>query len=120
MQECAMLADLNMQADNTKQPKRSEPKVPAPIWFGGMVVRSLFLIVMTVLTARVASPQIETIRSVFETPGDLIRVALGFAVCAWFVINLFILPKDPGAYRTWLYMGLALLPLSLLCTFVVW
>jgi hypothetical protein len=85
-----------------------------------MVVRSLFLIVMTVLTARVASPQIETIRSVFETPGDLIRVALGFAVCAWFVINLFILPKDPGAYRTWLYMGLALLPLSLLCTFVVW
>jgi hypothetical protein len=120
MQECAMLADLNMQADNANQPKRSEPKVPALIWFGGMAVRSLFLIVMTVLTARVASPQIETIRSVFETPGDLIRVALGFAVCAWFVVNLFILPKDPGAYRTWLYMGLALLPLSLLCTFVVW
>jgi hypothetical protein len=120
MQECAMLADLNMQADNANQPKRSEPKVPALIWFGGMAVRSLFLIVMTVLTARVASPQIETIRSVFETPGDLIRVALGFAVCAWFVVNLFILPKDPGAYRTWLYMGPALLPLALLCTFVVW
>jgi hypothetical protein len=30
------------------------------------------------------------------------------------------LPKDQGSYRTWLYLGLALLPLSLLCAFVVW
>jgi hypothetical protein len=115
-----MLANLNLPADNAKRSKQSEPKVPTGVWFGGVALRSLFLIVMTLLTARVASPQTETIRSVFETPGDLIRVLLGFAVCAWCVVNLFILPKDPGAYRTWLYMGLALLPLSLLCAFVVW
>jgi hypothetical protein len=115
-----MIADAKLQTNNAKKSNQSQPKVPAMVWFGGVVLRSLFLIVMTVLTARVASPQIETIRSVFETPGDLIRVALGFAVCAWCVFNLFILPKDPGAYRTWLYMGLALLPLSLLCAFVVW
>jgi hypothetical protein len=47
-------------------------------------------------------------------------VALGLGVCTWFVINLFILPKDPGAYRTWMYLGPAVLPLSLLCAFVVW
>ena len=35
-------------------------------------------------------------------------------------VNLFILPRDAGAYRTWMYLGLALLPLSVLCAFVVW
>jgi hypothetical protein len=30
------------------------------------------------------------------------------------------LPKDAEAYRTWFYLGLAVLPLALLCTFVVW
>jgi hypothetical protein len=73
-----------------------------------------------VVAARVASPQIETLRSVFETPGDLIRVALGFAVCVWLIVNVFILPKDAEAYRIWLYLGVAVLPLSLLCAVIVW
>jgi hypothetical protein len=55
-----------------------------------------------------------------RSPDDLIRVALGFALCVWCFINLFILPKDAEAYRTWFYLGLAVLPLALLCTFVVW
>jgi hypothetical protein len=45
---------------------------------------------------------------------------MGFGVCAWFIFNLFILPKDAGAYRTWMYLGIAILPLSVLCAFVVW
>ena len=56
----------------------------------------------------------------FETPAEVVRVVLGFAVCAFFVVNLFILPKDAEAYRTWIYLGLAVLPLSLLCAIVVW
>jgi hypothetical protein len=94
--------------------------VPASVRISGTLVRTLFLIVLTVLTARVASPQIERLSSLYETPDDLIRVALGLGVCTWFVINLFILPKDPGAYRTWMYLGPAVLPLSLLCAFVAW
>ena len=82
--------------------------------------RTLFLLVLTVITARVASPQMEHLSSLYETPGDLIRVLLGFGVYAWFIVNLFILPKDPGAYRTWMYLGVMILPLSLLCAFVVW
>jgi hypothetical protein len=117
MMDCAMHTNVNLQADTAR---KATPKIPVGIWIGGVAARTIFLVVLTVLTARVASPQIETIRSVFETPGDLIRVALGFAVCVWFVINLFILPKDPGAYRTWLYLGVAILPLSLLCAIVVW
>lgn len=94
---------------------------PSPrVFLGGLAFRTLFIIALIVLTARVASPQIEKLHSVLETPGDLIRVALGFALCAWCAVNIFILPKDAEAYRTWLYLGLAVLPLALLCTFVVW
>ena len=102
--------------------KKSDAKlqVSTGVWFGGVAVRTLFLILLTVLTARVASPQIEYISSLYETPDDLIRVVLGFAVCTWFVTNLFMLPKDPDAYRTWMYLGPAVLPLSMLCVFVGW
>ncbi|MGD0851118.1 hypothetical protein [Bradyrhizobium sp.] len=112
-----MSANVNLQASPTEKPV---PKPSASVWFGGVFVRTVFLIVLTVITARVASPQMERISSLYETPGDLIRVLLGFGVCAWFIVNLFILPKDAGAYRTWMYLGVTVLPLALLCGFVVW
>ena len=62
---------------------------------GGLAFRTLFIIALAVLTARVASPQIEKLRSVFETPDDLIRVVLGFALCTWCVANVFVLPRTP-------------------------
>jgi hypothetical protein len=119
-QDCAMRANLNLQTNQADTARKSEPKPPAYVWFGGVAVRTLFLIVLTILTARVASPQIERLSSLYETPGDLIRVVMGLGVCSWFIVNLFILPKDAGAYRTWMYLGLAVLPLSVLCAFVVW
>jgi hypothetical protein len=45
---------------------------------------------------------------------------LGLTVCIWLAANLFVLPKDAGAYRTWFYLGLALLPLSILLGVVIW
>jgi hypothetical protein len=117
MRDCAMHTNMKLRVDTARN---SNSKLPVSVWIGGMTVRVLFLVVLMVVTARVASPQIESIWSVFETPGDLIRVALGFAVCAWFVVNLFILPKEAEAYRTWLYLGIAVLPLSLLCAIVIW
>jgi hypothetical protein len=104
----------------TKTTTKSDPKPSNRVWFGGVLVRTLFLMVLTAITARVASPQMEHLSSLYETPGDLIRVLLGFGVCAWFIVNLFILPKDAGAYRTWMYLGVTVLPLALLCAFVVW
>jgi hypothetical protein len=115
-----MLPETDLRADQTRKADSAASKPPLHIWFGGVAVRSAFLIVLTVLTARVASPQIERLSSVYETPGDLIRVLMGVGVCAWFIVHLFILPKDAGAYRTWMYMGLAILPLSVLFAFVVW
>lgn len=94
---------------------------PSPtVRLAGIAVRTLFLIILTIIAVHVASPQSEHIWSLYETPGDLIRVALGFAVCVWLVVNLFILPKDPDGYRTWLYLGAAILPLTVLCAIVIW
>jgi len=112
-----MVANLNLPA-NTKA--KVDPKPSNRVWFSGVLVRTVFLIVLTAITARVASPQMEHFSSLQETPGDLIRVLLGFGICAWFIVNLFILPKDAGAYRTWMYLGVTVLPLALLCAVVVW
>lgn len=86
----------------------------------GIVLRALFISILIAVTVRVSSPQTETIWSVYETPGDLIRLVLGFSVCLWLAIHAFILPKDAEAYRTWLYLGLAVLPLALICAIVIW
>ena len=86
----------------------------------GIILRALFIGILIAVTARVSSPQTENIWSFYETPGDLIRMALGLSVCRWLAIHVFILPKDAEAYRTWLYLGLAILPLAIICAVVIW
>ena len=100
--------------------KEPTAKLSSGVKFAGMVIRALFLIVLIAITARAASPQIENIWSISETPSDFIRVVVGFVACAWFTAHIFIPPRDPGAYQTWLYLGPAILPLSVLCAVVVW
>jgi hypothetical protein len=90
------------------------------VWIAGLAVRTIFIAILIVITARVASPQNEHIWAIYETPSDLCRVAIGFVVCVWLIVHLFILPKDAGGYRTWLYLGVTVLPLSVLCAFVIW
>jgi hypothetical protein len=114
MRECAM---RTLRVDTARN---SNSELPVLIWIGGVTVRALFIVMLAVVTARVASPQLEHLSSLYETPSDLIRVGLGFAVCMWLVANVFILPKDAEAYRIWLYLGVAILPLSLLCAVVIW
>jgi len=115
-----MSTDTELRINEARKAENEASKPPSYVWAGGVAVRTIFLIVLVVLTARVASPQMERLSSLYETPGDLIRVLMGVGVCSWFIVNVFRLPKDSGAYRTWMYLGLALLPLSVLCAFVVW
>jgi hypothetical protein len=115
-----MRTETNLQPNQSNKAGKPESGPSLPVWIGGVAARTLFLIVLTLITARVARPQMEHLTSIYETPGDLIRVLMGVGVCAWFVVNLFILPKDPGAYRTWMYLGIAILPLSVLCAVVIW
>jgi hypothetical protein len=94
--------------------------IPPGLRIAGIVLRSIFVGALLVLTIRVAAPQNETIWSVFDTPGDLIRVILGLVAGIWILAHLFMLPKDPEGYRTWVYFGLALAPLALACAIAVW
>jgi hypothetical protein len=100
--------------------KPSDAKLSTTVRLAGIAVRTLFLAILVLITARVSGPQMEHIWSLYETPGDLIRVALGLVVCVWLAVHVFILPKDPSGYRTWLYLGLAILPLAVLCAIAVW
>lgn len=104
--------------NTVKKPPDSGPSTAVRL--AGIAVRTLFILVLTIITARVSSPQIEYISSLYETPHDLVRVALGLAVCVWLIFHIFILPKDPNGYRTWLYLGVAILPLSVLCAVLIW
>jgi hypothetical protein len=115
-----MRTETNLEVNQSNRTSKPESGPSRLVRIAGIAVRTLFLIVLTLITARVASPQMEHLSSIYETPGDLIRVLMGVGVCAWFLVNLFILPKDPGAYRTWMYLGIAILPLSVLCAVVIW
>ncbi len=97
---------------------RSPPS--GSIRLAGKILRALFILILIVVTARVAAPQNERFLSIYETPGDLIRLGIGVCACFWLAAHLFVAPKDKGAYRTWFYLGLALLPLAVTCAVVVW
>jgi hypothetical protein len=107
-------------------PERTSPvqdklrQVPAALWIVGTTLRAVFIACLLLITVRVSMPQNETIWTVYDTPGDLIRLALGFSVCLWIAAQLFAVPKDSQAHRTWLYLGLAAVPFALICVVAVW
>jgi hypothetical protein len=95
-------------------------EIPAGLRIVGIFLRALFIGTLLVVVARVSFPQSESIWSVYETPGDLIRLALGFAAGVWILVHLFTLPKDPEAYKAWVYLGIIVAPLVLLLAIVTW
>jgi hypothetical protein len=103
-------------------PDAKEPgsRIPLRLQIAGMLLRAIFIATLVVVTVRVSSPQSETIWSAYETPGDFIRLALGLLVCVWIIVHLFMLPKDPEGYRTWVYLGLVAVPFALICAIAVW
>jgi len=94
--------------------------IPMGLRIVAMTLRALFIGALVAVTIRVSSPQSETLSSVYETPGDLVRLALGFAVCLWIIIHLFMLPKDAEGYRTWVYLGLVVAPFALAIAIAIW
>lgn len=85
-----------------------------------LVLRAALIVILVALTARVSLPQNEKIWSVYETPGDLVRLALGALFCIWVAIHLFSPPKDAEAYRTWIYLSLVAVPFALICLIATW
>jgi TRAP-type C4-dicarboxylate transport system permease small subunit len=97
-----------------------EATIPMGLRILAIILRALFIGALVAVTVRVSSPQSESLASVYETPGDLIRLALGIAVCLWIVIHLFMLPRTAEGYRTWVYLGLVVAPLSWAVAIVIW
>ena len=100
--------------------KRPASNVTPALRIASIVLRALFIACLLVLTLRVSMPQNETIWTVYDTPGDVVRLVLGLAVCVWLVVQLFQTPKDAYQYRTWLYLGLFAVPFAVICLFAVW
>jgi hypothetical protein len=85
-----------------------------------ILLRTVFFGALIAITVRLSSPQSETIWNVYETPGDLIRLALGFAVCLWIVIHFFMFPKKTDIYRGWVYLGLVVAPVTCAAAILIW
>jgi hypothetical protein len=97
-----------------------EATIPMGLRILAIILRALFIGALVAVTVRVSSPQSESLASVYETPGDLIRLALGFAVCLWIVSHLFMLPRTTEGYRTWVYLGLVVAPFAWVVAIVIW
>jgi hypothetical protein len=107
---------------NLEHPPEANPSpdVSHPLRLAAMVLRTLFIVLLLVLTLRVSLPQNETIWTAYDTTADLVRLSLGILVCAWLLYQLFQLPKDAGSSRTWFYLGLVAVPFTLIVLFVAW
>ena len=118
---CFLVGASNLAPlDNPPETKLPASEVPARLRIAGTVLRILFIVTLVIVTMRVSMPQSETIRTVYETSGDLIRLALGLVVCCWLAFQLFKGPQDAHGYRTWLYLGLAALPFAWICLVATW
>ena len=95
-------------------------KTSPRIEFAGKVLRALFLILLIIVTIRVALPQNEKLWTIYDEPGDLVRFGLGLGVCIWIAVHLFRWPAGDQANQTWFYFGLAGVPFGVLCAVFLW
>ncbi|WP_426413495.1 hypothetical protein [Bradyrhizobium ganzhouense] len=86
----------------------------------GLILRTLFLLVVIVVTFRVATPQSESFWTAYDTPSDMFRFIVGFIVCVFFAVHIFQYPRNAADMSKWVPIGLAVLPLALLCALVIW
>jgi hypothetical protein len=86
----------------------------------GIFFRSIFVAALLVVAARVSAPQHIGSTWLDIALRDYIRAAVGLAFCIWVLIHLFIPPRDARGYGTWVYLGIALAPVSVACAIAVW
>jgi hypothetical protein len=86
----------------------------------GAIMRAVFIVSLLIVMIRVSMPQSSSLLDVYATPGDLIRLLIGVVASIWVASQLFMVPKDGQAYRTWVYLGLAAVPFALICIVGTW
>jgi hypothetical protein len=97
-----------------------QPPVSRRLRIAGACLRATFIILLLIATVHASLPQSESLWTIYDTPADLVRLAMGLAVGAWAAIQLFTLPKDDQAFRTWFYVGLLAIPFLIICIVATW
>lgn len=114
-------ADQGARSSRARRAELSNPQAASTrLRIASVVFRAVFIVSLLVVTVRVSLPQNESIWTAYDSPGDLVRLFLGFLVCMWLAIHLLITPKDAGAHRMWIYLGLAAIPFALICIVGTW
>lgn len=113
-------ADEWFQRESRTEAALPGSKMERRLQLAGAILRTGFIVSLLVVIARVSMPQSATVWTAYDSPGDLIRVALGFAAFVWIGFQLFAMPKDADSHRMWLYLGLAVVPFALICMIGVW
>ena len=74
-----MSIKITTQAPQGTAPDARRPRseVPARLRIAAILLYAIFIRILLAVTMRVSSPQSESIWSVYETPGDLIRLRIG-------------------------------------------
>ena len=102
------LPELKRRMARCRMARDPEVKVQAWQRFAGLTLRIVFSHCACGFdVSRGTAAKRNDRETAYDTPDDLVRLALGFAVCGWLVFKLFRLPEDAGGYRSWLYIGLA-------------
>jgi hypothetical protein len=109
-----------MTEPNSNDTKLPGSEIPAGLRIAGTLLRGAFLCVLGIMTVRVTMPEKETLFTAYAKWGDLVRMALGLAVCVWLVTQLFKGPKTANGYRVWLFFGLAAVPFAVICLVAIW
>jgi hypothetical protein len=118
------VSQMSIVADHSA-PRRHAPEVPASsvptrLRMAGIVLRTVFILSMVIVTVHVSMPQSSAIWWVYDTPADLLRVIVGCVACLWLVSQLFAVPSDSQAHRTWIYLGMTAIPFALICIVGIW
>lgn len=95
-------------------------KIPPRLLIASLVLRTIFIVSLVIVTVHVAMPQSASIWTAYDSLGDMVRLGLGLAVCAWIAVQVFSMPKDAHAHRTWLYLGAAAVPFAVTCIIGIW
>jgi hypothetical protein len=107
---------MDIHSDAAAARQRVSPQLK----LSAVALRSVFLITLAALAVRVSLPQAESIWTIYDEPRDAVRLVLGFVVIVWIVYHLFRRPRDAQGYRTWVYLGTVLVPLTLAALVAFW
>lgn len=95
-------------------------KSSAALRITALLLRAAFIFILIGITVGVSLPQSSTFSASYDNPRDFVRLILGIAVIIWLLVQLFRMPKDAHAHRTWIFIGLVAIPVGLICLYAAW